>query len=760
MHLPVISISEIANVNKSAGTFTFTLTSDSPAIAGYPIEITNLSVDDTNTTGPQYYGTHHPDPVTITSSSTNNAEDVAVTLTANNSVYQGWGEISVSLVNGEDYKANTGTNSREVTIIDDQVAPVSVAISARGSAVEGTMFDVTFTATGTFPVGESITFEPTITETGTPSVYYGGHSPRSLTLSTDNTSDTITITASENPDKEENGEITVSIERGDGYEVHNTDYTKSIVLLDNETLPIVSIAAVGTSIDEGQDAEFQLSVMNTLESPLDIEVSVDDGAGDFLTETHTKKTETIPVSGSRRLQYSTIADIIEESNGTITVSIIEDESDIINYLVAPNNAGTATLTVIDNDDPNLPTITISAVDSSIVEGEPLIFTLESAQMFTPPLSVSVEIIETNSGTGDFLGDVSDPNRFTLPDRIEIQEITRTTNIILPTTHDATTETTGTITARVKSDDSPTTTYSVGVAHTASISVADDDIAGFPSLTIALKDPAQSNITEGDPDPVFTITSTGGTTGNSLDVDVRITERGNFLQTANEVKTRQFTIGTPHDFTVATVNDDIDEPDGRIFATLQLKDPQEYSIGVDYQAIVNIADDEATPEFTITAATPTIVEGTDTDPTNYNTLIFDVTLNRQSMQDITVEFGFGDSGDTATEDVDYTHSYDTIEKRKFTFSGARPGIAGETSKTIEVKIVADALNEPTETFSVDLLNPTNAIFAGNDLEITETAEILNDDAVPSISLDSPTAKNTEGSDIEFPISLSAPSGQRY
>ena len=62
--------------------FSITLTSNSPAIAGHPINITTLSVFDTNSSGPQYYGSHSPNPVIITDSSTGNAEQVTVTLTA------------------------------------------------------------------------------------------------------------------------------------------------------------------------------------------------------------------------------------------------------------------------------------------------------------------------------------------------------------------------------------------------------------------------------------------------------------------------------------------------------------------------------------------------------------------------------------------------------------------------------------------------------------------------------------------------------
>ena len=160
--LPVITISEIANVDKSlgdesssTGTITFTLISDKQAIAGYPINITTLSVDDTNATGPQYYTSHQPDTdIEITNLSTNNAVEITVTLTADNTTYQGWGELEVLLTDGADYTADTNTNTRNVTIIDDQIAPVSVSVSARGSAVEGTNFEVTFEATDPFPAGE------------------------------------------------------------------------------------------------------------------------------------------------------------------------------------------------------------------------------------------------------------------------------------------------------------------------------------------------------------------------------------------------------------------------------------------------------------------------------------------------------------------------------------------------------------------------------------------------------------------------------
>ena len=133
---------------------------------------------------------------------------------------------------------------------------------------------------------------------------------------------------------EDNGELTISIARGDGYEIHATNHTKVVQLLDDESLPEVSVSAVSSSIDEGQDAAFELDATGTLAEALEVEVSVDDGVGNFLTNTYTKKTETIPTTGSKVVSYSTSADTDVEANGTITVEVLEDDSDIIKYLVA------------------------------------------------------------------------------------------------------------------------------------------------------------------------------------------------------------------------------------------------------------------------------------------------------------------------------------------------------------------------------------------------------------------------------------------
>jgi hypothetical protein len=49
--------------------------------------------------------------------------------------------------------------------------------------------------------------------------------------------------------------------------------------------------------------------------------------------------------------------------------------------------------------------------------------------------------------------------------------------------------------------------------------------------------------------------------------------------------------------------------------------------------------------------------------------------------------------------------------------------GETTKQIVVSIVRDTVNEPNETYTVNLSNPTNATIAGSGIGL---GTITNDD----------------------------------
>jgi hypothetical protein len=90
-------------------------------------------------------------------------------------------------------------------------------------------------------------------------------------------------------------------------------------------------------------------------------------------------------------------------------------------------------------------------------------------------------------------------------------------------------------------------------------------------------------------------------------------------------------------------------------------------------------------------------------------VFTVTLSTASGLPVTVDFATADG--SALSPSDYASQTGTL-----TFS------PGQTTKTITIAVVADAVNEANETFTVVLSNPANATIAS----ATGTGTIQNDD----------------------------------
>ena len=67
--------------------------------------------------------------------------------------------------------------------------------------------------------------------------------------------------------------------------------------------------------------------------------------------------------------------------------------------------------------------------------------------------------------------------------------------------------------------------------------------------------------------------------------------------------------------------------------------------------------------------------------------------------------------------------------------------GDTTKTLNVAILADTVDEENETFTVALSSPTNAPVSTS--SGTATMTITDDDAAPTISINDVTSAETAG-----------------
>jgi hypothetical protein len=146
--------------------------------------------------------------------------------------------------------------------------------------------------------------------------------------------------------------------------------------------------------------------------------------------------------------------------------------------------------------------------------------------------------------------------------------------------------------------------------------------------------------------------------------------------------------TEETITVPILNDALDETNEQFTVTLSMATPGGTTI-TDATAVGTIIDEDGTPSLSINDVT--VTEGTG----GATTATFTVTLSPASGQVVTVNVATADG--TATSPDDFTARPATT----LTFN------PGETTKTFSVTINPDDIDEPVQTFSVNLTNEFNA-----------------------------------------------------
>ena len=156
-----------------------------------------------------------------------------------------------------------------------------------------------------------------------------------------------------------------------------------------------------------------------------------------------------------------------------------------------------------------------------------------------------------------------------------------------------------------------------------------------------------------------------------------------------------------------------------------------------RAIGTITDNDPIP--TLTFANVTVIE----PDVGTVTATFTVTLSAASGKTVTVDYATANG--TATSPADYSATSGT-----FTFN------PGQTTKTIDIAVQGDLLNEANETYTVTLTNPTNATIP----VATRTGTITDNDPLPSVVINdvSLTEGNVGTTNADFTVTLSAPSGR--
>src|SRR6266540_2148486 len=191
--------------------------------------------------------------------------------------------------------------------------------------------------------------------------------------------------------------------------------------------------------------------------------------------------------------------------------------------------------------------------------------------------------------------------------------------------------------------------------------------------------------------------------------------------------------TTQSVSVSVNGDTLDEPDETYFVNLS---NEANATIADGQGFGTITDDDLPPALSIDDVT--VTEGS----LGTTTATFTVSLSTASGLPVSVDYATADG--TATAPGDYLSAGEPL--------GFAPG---ETAKSVSVSVNGDTLDEPDETYVVNLSNEANATIAdGQGL-----GTITDDDLPPALSIDDVTV--TEGSlgttTATFTVSLSAASG---
>jgi hypothetical protein len=369
-----------------------------------------------------------------------------------------------------------------------------------------------------------------------------------------------------------------------------------------------------------------------------------------------------------------------------------------------------------------PTVSIAVAPASVSEdgATNLTYTVTRSLNLSSPTTVNITTGGTATSGTDYTGGVA---------TVVIPAGATTATITIDPTVDGTVEANETVILTVAAG----TGYTVGAPASATGTILNDDV---PTATIAVS-PA-SVAEDGAPNLVYTVTlnqanpsaatsvnyTIGGTATNGTDY-ATITSP---LVIAAGSTTGTITVNPTADATI--------EADETVILTLNAG--AGYTVGVPNNATGTILNDDL-PNLVINDVTAN--EG-NAGITNFT---FTVSLSAPAGPG-GVTFDIATANGSATAGVDYVANSLTGQTIP----------TGSSTYTFTVLVNGDTLNEPSETFFVNVTNVVNAVVVDGQ----GVGTIVNDDPLPSLSINDVTVVEGNAGTVNavFTVTLSAASGQ--
>ncbi len=611
--------------------------------------------------------------------------------------------------------ATLADNQGAGTIIDDDAEPTlsvnDVTVTEGNSGSVNAVFTVSLSALSgqTVSVGyttadDTATAGADYTAAGNTLVFSPGTLTRTLTVVT--TSDTLDE-IDERFFVNLNGPVNAAIADGEGIGT----------ITDNDALPTISVADV--TVNEGNAGPVDATFTVRLNVPSGRPVSVDyatgnvdatapadyAAAGGTLTFApgETAKPVTVQVNG----------DLLDEANETFTF-------DLSNVVDATFVDAQAVGTITDED----ATPALSVDDAIRLEGD----TGSANAVFTVTLgapsgrAVTTQYATTN-GTAFAPGDYT-----TAAGTLTFQPGETTKTVGVPVQGDVLDEFDEWFTLGLSNPSNATLGDGAGLG-----TITDDDA----TPTLAIDNVAVAEGNTGTVPATFTVTLSAPSgrlvTTNHATADDSAIAPGDYTAKTGALS---FAAGeTTKTVTVDVKGDLLDELDEGFFVNLSSPLSAELA---DAQGAGTISDDDGLPSVSV--ADTTVTEGTGS-PANAR---FTVSLNAVSGQPVNVDYSTVDG--TAVSPADFT----AVAPTTLTFA------PGELTKTVDVAVAGDALDEFDEHFTLFLANSTNATVSDE----AGLATITDDDAMPALSVSDVTVAEGDSGTVEatFTVGLGAVSAR--
>ena len=324
--LPTISVTDVRysrQGNRTTGVegrwFTFVFTADPAPSSALSVNV-DVDVPEnylersprgmSRNSAPFYNGTEASEVVTFAAGATTGKLRVA---TKDDQINEANGNLVMTVESGTGYYVGSG-HRRVVTITDDDDVTISIA-AVRSTITEGG--DAQFEITASGQSQQPLTINLDISETGN---FIKGIAPISITLPARHLTAIVNVPTSDDQFDEVNGAISATLAAGELYTVSAVDQD-TVTVTDNDAAPEVIINRVSeASIEEGETAEFELSLTNSsILQPVLINIAE---TGNYLADGETQNTMKVmdPSTPRESFMVRTQDDGMDGESGTITVT--------------------------------------------------------------------------------------------------------------------------------------------------------------------------------------------------------------------------------------------------------------------------------------------------------------------------------------------------------------------------------------------------------------------------------------------------------